>query len=164
MLASAWVITWARISSAFRSRSALREAVMTTRIHPSQFPMRHGGAEHSEDARFRERRFARTWPVIGPVLVCLMMAAGCQCAPLTDPYLDAVDYLADRELELDALYHPAFDLTRIGRPEWCCCRMNWRWCRRGCTHRPPVVPPPPPIVVPHPPVHAPLHADRHDRP
>lgn len=56
----------------------------------------------------------------------LVLTAGCQCCPLTDHYASAVDCIADHEHGLDVLYTPCLDLTRIGRPDWCQCRVN-RW-------------------------------------
>jgi len=63
---------------------------------------------------------------------------GCQCAPLTDHYANAVDHIADRELALDALYHPGLDLTRIGRTDWCQCGINRALCRCACERRKPL--------------------------
>jgi hypothetical protein len=66
-----------------------------------------------------------------PVL-CVLGLGGCQCSPLTEHYTDAIDHVADREPCLDALYHPCFDLTRIGQPDWCSCGFNRLWCHWGC--------------------------------
>ena len=46
--------------------------------------------------------------------------AGCRCGPLTNCYLDATDCFADNaKVNLDHLYCPATDPTRVGRPDWC---------------------------------------------
>ncbi len=63
---------------------------------------------------------------------------GCQCAPLTNHYADAVDHIADHELALDGLYHPGLDLTRIGRSDWCRCGINRAFCRCACERRKPL--------------------------
>ncbi len=65
-------------------------------------------------------------------------ACGCQCAPLTGHYADAVDHIADHELALDGLYHPGLDLTRIGRSDWCRCGINRSLCRCACERRKPL--------------------------
>jgi len=58
--------------------------------------------------------------------------AGCQCCGVTERYADVVDDVSDHKPVLDRLYHPAYDLTRIGKPDWCCNRLNRWWCRRAC--------------------------------
>lgn len=69
--------------------------------------------------------------MLSPAL-CLVGLAGCQCTPLTEDYADVIDHVAYNPLYLDALYHPGFDLTRIGQPDWCSCPVNRLWCRYGC--------------------------------
>jgi hypothetical protein len=63
---------------------------------------------------------------------------GCQCCRMTDHYADAVDCIATHETELDALYHPGLDLTRIGRADWCQCRINRALCPCACERRKPL--------------------------
>ena len=63
-------------------------------------------------------------------LLCL---AGCQCCPTANCYYDAVDVVADCELELDCLYHPELDVSRIGQADWCRCPVNRLLC--GCSCR-----------------------------
>lgn len=56
---------------------------------------------------------------------------GCHCMPVTERYCDAVDCIADQEIDKDRYYRPAFDVTRWGMwngPE--CCRRNQ--CRPHC--------------------------------
>lgn len=66
------------------------------------------------------------------MLVLASGACGCQCCCLTDHYADAVDCVATHETALDALYHPGLDLTRIGREDWCQCRINRALCPCAC--------------------------------
>jgi hypothetical protein len=46
----------------------------------------------------------------------------CRC--ITDHYADIIDDVNDHSPTFDCLYCPAFDLTRIGKPDWCECPMN----------------------------------------
>lgn len=66
------------------------------------------------------------------IAIVLVTITGCQCSRLTEHYCDAVDCIADHEPDLEHLYNPCYDLTRIGHPDWCCCRHNRLWCRHGC--------------------------------
>jgi len=43
---------------------------------------------------------------------------------MTDCYGDLIDDVSDHNLEVDCLYCPAYDLTRIGFPDWCECPFN----------------------------------------
>src|SRR5688500_14771977 len=53
--------------------------------------------------------------------------SGCiNCSPCMDHYGDIVDDLGEIEPELDWLYNPCCDLSRIGMPDWCACPHN-RW-------------------------------------
>ncbi|MFQ5732609.1 MAG: hypothetical protein ACE5KM_11740 [Planctomycetaceae bacterium] len=77
-----------------------------------------------------------------PMLVPALLAglAGCQCSGLTERYSDGIDDISDHTPNLEGLYHPCFDLTRIGRPDWMDCGFNRLWCRNGgvqcCGQRP----------------------------
>jgi hypothetical protein len=62
----------------------------------------------------------------------LLVLTGCQCCSITEPYQDRIDVIADREGRWDALYSPAFDLTRIGRPDWCSYPVNHWLCPCRC--------------------------------
>jgi hypothetical protein len=57
-------------------------------------------------------------------LAVLASASGCLCRWKTDCYGDLIDDISDHDLELDCLYCPALDLTRIGFPDWCECPVN----------------------------------------
>jgi len=54
----------------------------------------------------------------------LGVAGGCNCCCLMDRYGDHVDDIGQCHPELDCLYHPAYDLSRIGMPDWCACPIN----------------------------------------
>lgn len=58
--------------------------------------------------------------------------SGCQFCPLGEPVMCTVDAIADHEPNLDCLYHPTFDLTRIGMPDWCACGWNRLTCPHAC--------------------------------
>ncbi len=60
------------------------------------------------------------------------LLAGCQFCPLGEPLMCTVDAIADHEPNLDGLYHPACDLTRIGMPDWCECRLSRLKCPHAC--------------------------------
>jgi hypothetical protein len=62
----------------------------------------------------------------------VVSACGCQCCFLYEPYADAVDCVADHEHHFDRLYRPWYDLTRIGRPDWCQCPLNRALCPCAC--------------------------------
>lgn len=69
---------------------------------------------------------------IVPAFLFTAWLTGCQCWRCTEHYNDAVDHIAYTEPSCESLYHPCFDLTRIGWPDWCCCGFNRAWCRHGC--------------------------------
>ena len=62
----------------------------------------------------------------------LATLAGCQCCCLTERYASFVDHVADHEHCFEVLYSPCWDLNRIGRSDWCSCRMNRVFCRCAC--------------------------------
>lgn len=68
-------------------------------------------------------------------------AVGCQCSPLFEPYAGLIDGVSDIDPTLDPLYHPAWDLNRIGKPDWCTSPVNRFLCRRACRYPDPVCPP-----------------------
>jgi len=71
--------------------------------------------------------------VLAAVAVVLTVAlSGCQCVSLTEKYADHIDDISDHPPRLDWLYHPCFDLTRIGKPDWCQCPLNRLSCHRRC--------------------------------
>ena len=51
------------------------------------------------------------------------IAAGCQCSPLLNRYADCIDDINDRAHYVDRCYRPQYDLTRIGKADWCGTRM-----------------------------------------
>lgn len=72
-------------------------------------------------------------------LVVAAFGTGCQCSPLYESYNDLIDDVADVDPELDPLYCPQLDLTRIGHPDWCQSPVNRALCARACCRRPPGV-------------------------
>jgi hypothetical protein len=70
--------------------------------------------------------------VIGVGLAWLVAGGGCQCCHVFEPYADVIDHVSDHEHSLECLYHPAFDLNRIGKPDWCTCPLNRLLCHRAC--------------------------------
>ena len=76
----------------------------------------------------------------GCCCILLLSLTGCQCFPVvTECYQDDIDVIADHECQLDWLYHPGLDLTRIGYPDWCRSKVGHWLCgdRCGCCRRPP---------------------------
>jgi hypothetical protein len=81
-------------------------------------------------------------------LIAVAAHSGCQCCPALDCYAGVIDDISDHECELDPLYCPCFDLTRIGKPDWCeccinrvlwgthCCEECYYGCERGCCDDP----------------------------
>lgn len=80
----------------------------------------------------------------GVAVLALSVGAGCQCSPKLNCYANIIDDISDQEGDLDYLYHPGLDLTRIGKPDWCqdpvnrllwgtsCCEDYYYGCERGC--------------------------------
>ena len=65
--------------------------------------------------------------------VVLMLASGCNCCSLMDPYHNAIDDVSDTHVYFDRCYNPRFDITRAKKPDWCS-PFNRMFCRRGCTN------------------------------
>jgi hypothetical protein len=65
--------------------------------------------------------------------------SGCQCCCLTEPVSHLIDRIADHEHAWQYCYHPELDVSRIGRSDWCRCRLNRMLCPCACSR----VPPPP---------------------
>lgn len=67
---------------------------------------------------------------------CALMATGCQCCRSFDTYAAAVDHVADRNGNANCWYSPKYDLTRIGKPDWCGTAPSWlcpcRCQEEGC--------------------------------
>lgn len=71
-----------------------------------------------------------------PMLIVITAAAGCQCIGLTEKYQDKIDRIANHEPHLDRFYKPTWDVSRIGRPDWCQSPINRWWCGKNCgAHR-----------------------------
>ena len=71
------------------------------------------------------------WISIASVLLALV--SGCQCCPLFDHYTNVVDDATDTHLYFDHCYNPRFDITRMGKPDWCS-PFNRMFCRRCCNN------------------------------
>ena len=65
------------------------------------------------------------------VAVIFPLISGCQCCPLFDHYANVVDDVNDTHLYLDRCYNPKFDITRMGKPDWCS-PFNSHFCKRCC--------------------------------
>jgi hypothetical protein len=63
--------------------------------------------------------------------VLLGLVSGCQCCPWTDCYGNVVDDINDTHIYFDRVYNPRWDLTRMGKPDWCG-PINRLFCRRNC--------------------------------
>lgn len=60
-------------------------------------------------------------------------STGCEvCRWKQDCWADVIDDVSDHECELDCLYCPELDISRMGKPDWCQCPINawldWRQC------------------------------------
>ena len=65
-----------------------------------------------------------------PILFC----SGCQCFRASNLYYNMIDDVSDTQLYADRFYRPTWDLTRIGKPDWCRSRFNrwWSKCSSDC--------------------------------
>lgn len=70
---------------------------------------------------------------VGLIVLLTAFNCGCQCCPLFDCYANAVDDASDTHFYFDHFYNPHFDITRMGKPDWCC-PMNSHFCRRCCNN------------------------------
>lgn len=75
-----------------------------------------------------------------PVLACLFFA-GCQCFSVNELVYDGIDAINDCPPTFDECYHARWDLTRIGRRDWCASRLNRLWCGDSCNRCRPYLPP-----------------------
>lgn len=58
---------------------------------------------------------------IYPLLVLMLFtgfASGCQCYRVTHRYAGVIDTVSDYKMELDPLYVPGLDISRVGMPDW----------------------------------------------
>lgn len=78
------------------------------------------------------------------LLLLPLLNTGCQCYRLTHRYGGLIDDLSDYKMEIDPLYVPGLDISRVGMPDWqrfglnrllCPC-ANGRCCRRGKIYYP----------------------------
>ena len=85
------------------------------------------------DACWRKvgNRMKSAWVSFAAAMFTLV--SGCQCCPLFDYYANVVDDINDTHLYVDRLYNPRFDLTRMGKPDWCS-PLNSHFCRRCCNN------------------------------
>lgn len=68
----------------------------------------------------------------GLAITLLTVLCGCQCSKFYNRYPDLIDDISDCPPRADKWYDPCFDLSRIGKPDWCSCGFNRLWCRCGC--------------------------------
>ncbi len=56
-----------------------------------------------------------------PALSSLILfgLSGCQCCRLYNPYADVIDDVSDHEGNAQVFWSPRWDLTRIGKADWC---------------------------------------------
>lgn len=65
----------------------------------------------------------------------ISLLAGCRCFPAVEKYHNAIDTVSDFDIYWDRWYHPPWDVSRAGRPDWCSSKFN-RWicpcrCQQG---------------------------------
>lgn len=68
---------------------------------------------------------------ISVAAIAIGLISGCQCCPWTDCYGNVVDDVNDTHVYFDRVYNPRFDLTRMGKPDWCG-PINRLFCQRNC--------------------------------
>jgi hypothetical protein len=61
----------------------------------------------------------------------LCFSLGCQCSPWTNSYAQLIDKINDHPPQCDRWYSSRFDLTRIGKADWCH-GANRQLCRCRC--------------------------------
>jgi hypothetical protein len=64
--------------------------------------------------------------------LCAVLPGCINCCPCMDHYGDLVDDIGQMQPDLDCLYRPWYDPTRIGYPDWCACEFNCWWAGCGC--------------------------------
>ncbi len=75
------------------------------------------------------------------------LLAGCRCCPLMNPYAGTIDDVSDTHVYFDNWYHPRWDVSRAGKPDWVgtngrrlrhygCCEGEWD-CYDDCHLYPP---------------------------
>gem|GEM_PF-1541604 len=71
------------------------------------------------------------WISIAGVLATLV--SGCQCCPWFNGYANAIDDINETHVYFDRVYNPKYDLTRMGKPDWCS-PFNRMFCPNCCTN------------------------------
>lgn len=59
----------------------------------------------------------------------VIVSSGCQCFNSSNLYYNLIDDISDTQIYADRFYRPTWDLTRIGKPDWCASRFNRWWCK-----------------------------------
>lgn len=59
----------------------------------------------------------------------IIVGSGCQCFKASNLYYNLIDDVSDTQIYADRFYRPTWDLTRIGKPDWCSSRFNRWWCK-----------------------------------
>ena len=90
------------------------------------------GRSH-EQACWRKVGFGMKTSWISVVGVAFALISGCQCCPLFDCYANVIDDVSDTHVYFDRVYNPRFDITRMGKPDWCS-PLNNHLCRRCCNN------------------------------
>jgi hypothetical protein len=84
-----------------------------------------------EEAFGRKVSFSMKTRWISVAAVIFSLTSGCQCCPLFDHYANVIDDVNDTHVYFDHCYNPKFDITRMGKPDWCS-PLNSHFCRRCC--------------------------------
>ncbi len=119
-------------------QSGQRSRIATERlIQPGQ-PLK-SASEHSRWQREDQRKgFAmrKLWLAVWLAITSGLLG-GCRCCPLMTPYANAIDDVSDSHLYFDNWYHPRWDISRAGKPDWCGenGRRPWYCCCEGAWSR-----------------------------
>lgn len=119
-------------------QSRQRSSIAIERPIQSGQPFKSSRADsrwQREDSR-KESAVRKVWLVMC-FAVTSSLFAGCRCCPLMNPYANAVDDVSDSHLHFDNWYHPRWDISRAGKPDWCGenGRRPWYCCREGAWTR-----------------------------
>lgn len=58
------------------------------------------------------------------ILSLTMLVSGCQCCGWTETYGNLIDGCSEHEGRCDACYHATWDISRMGRSDWCASPLN----------------------------------------
>lgn len=72
------------------------------------------------------------WIAIAAICTATLGSGCAVCRCKTECCADVVDDISDHECELDCLYCPSLDVSRIGKPDWCQCPINACLNRSQC--------------------------------